>query len=60
MLLVYAPSLLKWPMLLLVLQTIIVTGDDMSPWDGVVRSNADWDCHTKEAFKVSSVPYFQR
>jgi len=31
------------------------------PWDGIVRSNADWnkDLTMEEAFKVSAVPYYQ-
>ncbi len=44
------------------LQTGVVTDETMViPWDKVVRSNKDWnkDLNLKEAFKVSSVPYFQ-
>lgn len=55
-------STFKMANALIGLQTGIVTGDDMAiPWDGVVRSNADWNktLTLKEAFKVSSVPYFQ-
>lgn len=44
------------------LQTGIITNDTMQiKWDGVVRSNPDWnkDMGMREAFKVSCVPYFQ-
>lgn len=44
------------------LQTGVITDENMIiKWDGVRRSNADWnkDMNMKEAFKVSSVPYYQ-
>jgi beta-lactamase class D len=44
------------------LQTGIITDENMIiKWDGVTRTNTDWnkDLTLKEAFKVSSVPYFQ-
>ncbi len=47
---------------LIALQTGAVTGEDMViKWDGVKRSNADWnkDMNIKEAFRVSSVPFYQ-
>lgn len=44
------------------LQTGVISGEKMViPWDGVVRSNADWnkDLTMEQAFKVSAVPYYQ-
>jgi beta-lactamase class D len=44
------------------LQTGVITDENMLiKWDGISRSNKDWnkDLTLKEAFKVSSVPYFQ-
>jgi beta-lactamase class D len=44
------------------LQTGAITNDTMTiKWDGVKRSNEDWnkDLGMKEAFKASSVPYYQ-
>ncbi len=44
------------------LQTGVITNEKMViPWDGIVRSNADWnkDLTMEEAFKVSAVPYYQ-
>lgn len=44
------------------LQTGAITGEKMIiKWDGITRQNKDWnkDMNLKEAFKVSSVPYFQ-
>lgn len=44
------------------LQTGAITNDTMTiKWDGVKRWNEDWnkDLGMKEAFKVSSVPYYQ-
>lgn len=44
------------------LQTGVITNEKMViPWDGVVRSNADWnkDLTMEQAFKVSAVPYYQ-
>ncbi len=44
------------------LQTGIITDENMViKWDGVKRRNADWnkDLSMKEAFKVSSLPYYQ-
>ena len=44
------------------LQTGVITNEDMIiKWDRVKRSNADWnkDMNMKEAFKVSSVPFYQ-
>ncbi len=44
------------------LETGVITSDTMViPWDGVVRSNVDWNKNLgmKEAFAVSSVPYYQ-
>ncbi len=44
------------------LQSGIITDENMViKWDGIRRWNADWnrDLNMKEAFKVSSVPYFQ-
>ncbi len=44
------------------LQTGAITSEQMIiKWDGVKRWNKDWnrDMNLKEAFKVSSVPYFQ-
>ncbi len=55
-------STFKMANALIGLQTGIVTDENMSiPWDGVVRPNNDWNktLTLKEAFKVSSVPYFQ-
>ncbi len=55
-------STFKMANALIGLQTGIVTDENMTiPWDGVVRSNPDWNktLTLKEAFKVSSVPYFQ-
>ncbi len=55
-------STFKMANALIGLQTGIVSDENMSiPWDGVVRTNKDWNktLTLKEAFKVSSVPYFQ-
>ena len=44
------------------LQTGVITDEKMViPWDGVKRSNEAWnkDLTMEEAFKVSSVPYYQ-
>ncbi len=44
------------------LQTGIITDENMViKWDGITRANKEWnkDLSLKEAFKVSSVPYFQ-
>jgi beta-lactamase class D len=44
------------------LQTGVITNEKMViPWDGVVRSDTDWnkDLTMTEAFKVSAVPYYQ-
>ncbi len=44
------------------LQTGIITDENMViKWDGISRRNAEWnkDMDMKEAFKVSSVPYYQ-
>jgi beta-lactamase class D len=44
------------------LQTGAITNENMLiKWDGISRSNKDWNRNLtlKEAFKVSSVPYFQ-
>ncbi len=44
------------------LQTGIITNENMViPWDGIVRSNPDWnkDLTMEQAFKVSAVPYYQ-
>ena len=44
------------------LQTGVISSEKMViPWDGIVRSNADWnkDLTMEEAFKVSAVPYYQ-
>ena len=44
------------------LQTGVISGEKMViPWDGVVRSNTDWnkDLTMEQAFKVSAVPYYQ-
>jgi len=44
------------------LQTGKISGDSMViKWDGVVRSQPEWnrDLSMYEAFRVSSVPYFQ-
>jgi beta-lactamase class D len=44
------------------LQTGVISNEKMViPWDGIVRSNADWnkDLTMEEAFKVSAVPYYQ-
>lgn len=47
---------------LIALQTGVITDENMViKWDGIKRWNADWskDMNMKEAFKVSSVPYYQ-
>lgn len=47
---------------LIALETGRVQGEDaIIKWDGVKRKNADWnkDMAMKEAFKLSSVPYYQ-
>ena len=47
---------------LIALETGIVTDNKMIiKWDSIVRSNPDWnkDMNITEAFKVSSVPFFQ-
>jgi beta-lactamase class D len=47
---------------LIALQTGAVTNEDMIiKWDGTRRPNADWnkDMNIREAFKLSSVPFFQ-
>jgi beta-lactamase class D len=44
------------------LQTGVISSEKMViPWDGIVRSNPDWnkDLTMEEAFKVSAVPYYQ-
>lgn len=44
------------------LQTGRITSDSMViPWDGVTRSRAEWnkDLNMHDAFRVSSVPYYQ-
>ncbi|SFP60418.1 penicillin-binding transpeptidase domain-containing protein [Parafilimonas terrae] len=44
------------------LQTGVISGEKMViPWDGVVRSNAEWnkDLTMEQAFKLSAVPYYQ-
>lgn len=44
------------------LQTGVISNEKMViPWDGVVRSNPDWnkDLTMAEAFKLSAVPYYQ-
>jgi len=44
------------------LQTGIISNEKMViPWDGIVRSNPDWnkDLTMEQAFKVSAVPYYQ-
>ena len=60
---VYLPaSTFKIVNSLIGLQTGVITNEKMViPWDGVVRSNADWnkDLTMEEAFKVSAVPYYQ-
>ncbi len=55
-------STFKMANALIGLQTGIVTDENMLiKWDGITRDNKDWnkDLSLKEAFKVSSVPYFQ-
>ena len=55
-------STFKMANALIGLQTGIVTDENMKiKWDGITRANKDWnkDLSLKEAFKVSSVPYFQ-
>ncbi|MBC7866758.1 MAG: class D beta-lactamase [Gloeobacteraceae cyanobacterium ES-bin-316] len=55
-------STFKMANALIGLQTGIVTDENMViPWDGIKRENEDWNksLSLKEAFKVSSVPYFQ-
>lgn len=55
-------STFKMAYALIGLQTGIVTDENMKiKWDGITRANKDWnkDLSLKEAFKVSSVPYFQ-
>ena len=47
---------------LIALETGVVTDDKMIiKWDSIVRPNPDWnkDMNITEAFKVSSVPFFQ-
>ena len=44
------------------LQTGVIKDEKMViPWDGVVRSNPDWnkDLTMEQAFKLSAVPYYQ-
>lgn len=44
------------------LQTGVISSEKMViPWDGIVRSNPDWnkDLTMEQAFKVSAVPYYQ-
>jgi beta-lactamase class D len=44
------------------LQIGIISNEKMViPWDGIVRSNPDWnkDLTMEQAFKVSAVPYYQ-
>ena len=44
------------------LQTGVISTEKMViPWDGVMRSNPDWnkDLTMEQAFKVSAVPYYQ-
>ena len=55
-------STFKMANALISLETGIATDENMTiPWDGVVRANKDWNktLTLTEAFKVSSVPYFQ-
>ncbi|HSN61373.1 MAG TPA: class D beta-lactamase [Ferruginibacter sp.] len=55
-------STFKMANALIGLQTGIVTDENMQiKWDGITRANKEWnkDLSLKEAFKVSSVPYFQ-
>lgn len=55
-------STFKMANALIGLQTGIVTDENMQiKWDGISRANKDWNktLSLKEAFKVSSVPYFQ-
>jgi beta-lactamase class D len=47
---------------LIALETNVANDEDMIiPWDGVVRWNAEWNknLNMRDAFKVSSVPYYQ-
>lgn len=60
---VYLPaSTFKIVNSLIGLQTGIISDEKMViPWDGIVRSNPDWnkDLTMEQAFKVSAVPYYQ-